>query len=231
MNLFVLKYCLLVGAILTSTALVGGPLNPQKLFSSQSSSVPDGTDISADSVYQFGSDIFYKEVNKPGNEYMKQSVEGYNQALVPNQQIQQQYSDRWALGVADFESGYVGANQALVDLGAIRALSNATQENAVCQEFHTATANLENAENYFTSAKASSTASSADGFTISMVIERVDPIRQDSEDAEEACFQAALASRNGNVTAFSDGITTAKADVKDMNRIYPELKVLSNDFT
>ena len=231
MNLFVLKYCLLVGAILTSTALVGGPLNPQKLFSSQSSSTPDGTQITADSVYQFGSDVFYKELDKPGNEYMKAGVEGYSKDLVPTQQLETQYNDQWSQGVASFESGFQGASQAYYELAGVPTMTSTKEKDAVCNEFHTANAELQTAEDHFTAAKASSTVSSADGFTIGMVLARVDPIKQSSEDAEISCMKAILADRDNDKTEFTTDLTTVGADVKEMNRIYPELKVLSNDFT
>ena len=70
MNLFILKYFLLIGGILASTALVAGPLNPQTILSNSSSN----GNLSADSVYQFGSEVFYKELDKPGNEYLKSGV-------------------------------------------------------------------------------------------------------------------------------------------------------------
>ncbi len=53
MNLIVIKYCLLIGAILASTSVVAGPLNPQHLFSD-----PEDAEITADAIYQFGSDVY-----------------------------------------------------------------------------------------------------------------------------------------------------------------------------
>ena len=112
MNLFILKYCLLIGGILTSTALVAGPLNPQIILSNQNPTVG----LSADSIYQFGSDVFYKELNKTGNEYMKSAVAGYATNLVQTDNQTQQYDDLWAQGVSAFKSGYNGCINAYLDL-------------------------------------------------------------------------------------------------------------------
>ena len=104
MNLFVLKYILLIGGILTSTALVARPINPQTIMAN--SSADNG--ISADSIYQFGSDVFYKELDEPGNEYLKAGVSGYATNLVQTDNQVEQYDNQWAQGVAAFKSGYNG---------------------------------------------------------------------------------------------------------------------------
>jgi len=230
MNFFVLKYCLLVGAVLTSAALVSGPLNPQTILSPSSNSSADGQ-ISADAVYQFGSNVFYNELNKPGNEYMKNSVAGYSQNLVPTDQQNQQFSDLWTQGVAAFEAGYQGTTTAYFTLAGVPAMTANTQKNAVCDQFQAANQDLQESEDLFTSAKASSSPSSANGFEIGMILARVDPIRQDSEDAELSCMKAVLADENSDPNGFKTDLENVGSDIKDMNRIYPELKVLSNDFT
>jgi len=227
MNLFILKYCLLIGGILTSTALVAGPLNPQTILSKQS----ETGSLSADSIYQFGSDVFYKELNKPGNEYMKSAVAGYATNLVQTDNQTQQYDDLWAQGVSAFKSGYNGCINAYLDLAAVPELHSAKQKDAVCDEFRLANDDLKKSENYFTGAKASSTASSVEGFEVGMVIERVEPIQQHAEDAEIGCMKAVLADQEGNASEFENNLRASGADIAEMKRIYPELGVLSNDFS
>jgi hypothetical protein len=227
MNLFVLKYCLLIGGILTSTALVAGPLNPQTILSNQNETIS----LSADSIYQFGSDVFYKELNKPGNEYMKSAVAGYATNLVQTDNQTQKYDDLWAQGVSAFKSGYNGCINAYLDLAEVPELDSVNQKDAVCDEFRLANDDLKQSEEYFTGAKASSTASSVQGFEVGMVLERVDPIQQHAEDAEMVCMKAVLADQEGNTTEFQNDLRASGADIAEMKRIYPELGVLSNDFS
>jgi hypothetical protein len=230
MNFFVLKYCLLIGAILTSTAVVAGPLNPQKIFSNSSSSLEDSGQISADSLYQFGSSVFYKEIAKPGNEYLNNSVAGYSQNLIQTNDEEQQYSDLWPQGVAVFKAGYQDTTDAYFQLAAVPDMQSTTQQNEVCDKFQLASEEIQESESIFTSAKGSSSLSSANGFTIGMVLARVDPIRQQSENAQQSCMKAVLADQNGDSKGFLTNFQDVETDVKEMNRIYPELKVLSNDF-
>jgi len=229
MNLFIIKYCLLIGGILASTALVAGPLNPQKIFSSDQGT-GDAGNISADAVYQLGSDVFYKELDKPGNEYMKNGVAGYATNLVPTDAQAQQYTSQWALGVTAFKSGYNGCIDAYIELAGVPAMSSSKERTAVCNDFKFANDNLKKSEDYFTIAKASSTASSAQGFEVGMVLERVGSIHQDAEDAEIGCMKAVLANQAGNASEFESNLRATGADISDMKRIYPELGVLSNDF-
>src|SRR5512145_564341 len=114
MNLVVVKYCLLIGAILVSTSAVTGPLNPQHLFGD-----PAQDELTADSVYQFGSDVFYKEIDKPGNEYLQTSVQGYSRALVPTDEMEEKFKERWSEGVRLFRSGYAGCLGSAVELAAV----------------------------------------------------------------------------------------------------------------
>src|SRR5208337_4700352 len=111
MNLLIIKYSLLIGAILASTAVVAGPLNPQKLFAD-----PDNAQLTADSFYQFGSDVFYKELDKPGNEYMKSSVSGYSQSLIATDDMENTFQERWSNGVTVFEFGYSDCTTAFYEL-------------------------------------------------------------------------------------------------------------------
>ena len=89
---------------------------------------------------------------------------------------------------------------------------------------------LVKAIDYFTLAKSSSTASSAHGFEIGMILERAGPIQQDAEDAEIGCMKAVLADQAGNSSEFENELHATGADISDMKRIYPELGVLSSDF-
>jgi hypothetical protein len=226
MNLFVLKYCLLIGAILTSAVVVAGPLNPQTLLSSNNA---DGQ-VSADSVYQLGSDVLYRELDKPGNEYMKSGVAGYSHNLVQTENQSQQYDDQWAKGVSSFKSGYNGCIDAYFELTAVPEMSSPQQKAAVCDKFRVANDELKKSEDYFTAAKSSSTASSAHGFAVGMVLTRVEPIRQQAEDAKITCMKAVLSDRDGDSAEFEKNLLAGGTNIKEMKRIYPELGVLSNDF-
>jgi hypothetical protein len=226
MNLFVLKYCLLIGGILASTALVAGPLNPQTIMSNGSA---DGS-VSADSIYQFGSDVFYKELDKPGNEYLKSGVSGYATNLVQTDNQTGRYNDQWAQGVSAFKAGYNGCTEAYFELVGVPSMSSLQQKTAVCDKFKIANDDLKKSEDYFTSAKASSTASSAQGFEVGMVLARIGPIQQNAEDAEIGCMKAVLANQAGDTNGFGTSLRTVGTDIAEMKRIYPELGVLSNDF-
>ena len=229
MNLFILKYCLLIGGILASTALVAGPLNPQVIFSSQQGGEDTGN-VSADAIYQFGSDVFYREINKPGNEYLKAGVSGYATNFVPTDAQAQQYSDQWVQGVSAFKDGYNGCIDAYFTLPEIPALTTIQEKTAICDNFKLSNEKLAKAIDYFTLAKSSSTASSAHGFEVGMVLERAGPIQQDAEDAEIGCMKAVLADQAGNASEFENELRATGADIADMKRIYPELGVLSSDF-
>jgi hypothetical protein len=225
MNLVTIKYVLLIGAILTSTAVVAGPLNPQKLFSD-----PKQGELAADSIYQFGSDVFYKEVDKPGNEYMKSSVAGYSPELLQTGTMEEKFRDRWSRGVGLFLSGYKGCNEAFYELPGIPTMTGAPEKLAVCTKFHTSRAEMQQSLDYFTAAKASATPGSSQGFTIGMVIPRIEKINTEAEDTEIACMQAVLADRDNKPGDFSDNLKTAQGHIREMNRIFPELTVVSDDF-
>ena len=68
------------------------------------------------------------------------------------------------------------------------------------------------------------------GFTIGMVIPRIENINSEAEDAEIACMQAVLADRNNNPGEFSLNLKQAGTHIREMQRIYPELAVVSDDF-
>jgi len=225
MNLIVIKYFLLIGAVLASTAVVTGPMNPQTFFTD-----PGNGNISADSVYQFGSDTFYKEIDKPGNEYMKTSVEGYSPALIPTDRMEQNFQDQWVVGVGRFKSGYSGSTGAVFELAALPQMTDQNEKVAVCTKLHISRSEIIGSIDNFTAAKASATPGSSHGFTIGMVIPRIEQINSEAEDEEIACMQAVLADRNHNPAEFSRNLESADSHVREMRRIYPELGVLSDDF-
>ena len=226
MNLVVIKYCLLIGAILASTAIVAGPLNPQKLFSD-----PTKGEVTADSIYQFGSDAFYKEVDKPGNEYMQSSVEGYSRALLPTDEMAKKFGERWSKGVSLFLSGYKGCNEAVFELAAVPDMTSTTEKVAVCTKFRTSRGQMQQSLDYFQAAKGSATPGSSQGFTIGMVIPRINQINSEAEEAEIACMQAVLADRNNDAKEFSAKVKSVDSHIREMRRIFPELGVVSHDFS
>ncbi len=225
MNLVVVKYCLLIGAMIASTAVVAGPLNPQAMFND-----PKNGQMATDSIYQFGSDAFYKEINKTGNEYMKSSVEGYSQALIPTDQMEETFQERWSKGVNLFQSGYNGCTEAYYELPGVPEMTSTQEKVAVCTKFHTSRQEMLQSLDYFTAAKASATPGSSDGFTIGMVIPRIEDINSKAENAEISCLQAVLADRNKDQAGFSSNLKDTGSHIREMQRIYPELSVLSNDF-
>jgi hypothetical protein len=228
MNLFVIKYAILIGAILTSTALVAGPLNPQEMFSSDSTT--NSSQITADAIYQFGSDTLYKEIDRPGNEYMKANLQGYSKELVPTEQLAQDFATNWAGAVSLYTTGYQECTDAFIQMAGILQMDNPDEKKAVCDRFRQGKEDLRSSEQYFQAAKASSTAGSSSGFTIGMVIPRVDAISSGAEDEEMDCMKAVLADRNGDEEGFRQDLTDAKQSLADMKRLNAELKVLSDDF-
>jgi hypothetical protein len=225
MNLIVVKYCLLIAAVIASTAVVAGPLNPQTLLSD-----PKNGQLAADSIYQFGSDAFYKEINKTGNEYMKSSVEGYSQALIPTDQMEETFQERWSKGVALFKDGYNGCAEAYYKMPGVPEMTGEPEKVAVCSKFRDSRQEMLQSLDYFTAAKASATPGSPEGFTIGMVIPRIEDINNEAENAEISCMQAVLAARNNDQDGFTRNLKEAGTHIREMQRIYPELAVLSNDF-
>jgi hypothetical protein len=225
MNLIALKYCLLIGAILSCTAVVAGPLNPQAVFHDS-----EDVKMTADLVYQFGSDVFYKEINKEGNEYMQKSVEGYSHALIPTDEMEQKFSDRWRKGVSLFLSGYRGTTWSYFELAGVPKMTTIQEKKAVCTKFRTSREEMLQSLDYFAAAKSSATPGSMQGFTIGMAIPRIESISSEAEDAEIACMRAVLADRENNPAAFSRYLKEANDHIREMKRIFPELSVVSDDF-
>jgi hypothetical protein len=225
MNLIIIKYGLLIGAILASAAVVTGPMNPQKLFSD-----PENGQVAADSIYQFGSDVFYKELDKPGNEYMKTSVAGYSQSLLPTEEMQNTFQERWTRGITLFGEGYSDCTTAFYELLGVPELPTAQQKAEVCKKFSRADTEFGQSLAYFAAAKASATPGSAQGFTIGMVIPRVEQIRYEGQEAETSCRLAVLADTSEDPTGFSVNVKDTQTHIKEMQSIYPEMKAVSNDF-
>jgi hypothetical protein len=225
MNFVIIKYCLLIGAILASTAVVAGPINPQKMFSD-----PNEGEVAADSIYQFGSDVFYKEINKPGNEYMKTSVEGYSKALIPTDAMEENFQNQSGKGVRLFLSGYRGCNEAYLELAGVPQMTDKKEKSAVCTKLRTSRNEMVQSLDYFSAAKASATPGSSQGFFIGMVIPRIEQIESKAEDAEISCMQAVLADRENNPEAFSKYFKETDRNIREMKRIFPELAVVSDDF-
>ena len=225
MNLIVIKYCLLIGAILATTAVVAGPLNPQTMVSDS-----DDVKLTADSIYQFGSDVFYKEINQTGNEYMQNSVEGYSKALIPTDEMEERFQQRWSKGVNLFLSGYGGSIGTFYELAGVPEMTGAKEKTAVCTKFRTSREEMVQSLDYFGAAKASATPGSSHGFFIGMAIPRIKQITSEAEDAEIACMQAVLADRENNPAAFSRYLKETDSHIREMKRIFPELAVVSDDF-
>jgi hypothetical protein len=225
MNLIIIKYCLLIGAILASTAVVAGPLNPQAVFSDS-----EEVNVKADSIYQFGSDVFYKEINKTGNEYMQESVEGYSKALLPTDELEEKFNERWSKGVGLFLSGYHGSTESFFELAGVPDMTGIKEKTAVCTKFRTSRNEMLQSLEYFAAAKASATPGSSHGFTIGMVIPRIKAISNEAEDAEITCMRAVLADRDKNTADFSRYLKETDSHIREMKRIFPELGVVSDDF-
>ena len=227
MNFFVLKYMILLAAILGSTVVISGPLNPDTVLAAPGT---NNGSFSANSIYQFGSDVFYRELDKPGNEYMKAGVEGYSHNLVPSDSDEVQFDTNWNEGVATFKSGYNTCMDAYLHLAAVPTMSGPTEKNAVWEQFHSGTESIAQSKDYFDAAKSYSSATTASGFTVGMVQPDIDQIQQDAEDAEISAMRAILSDRDHDQDGFSSNLKDTGTAISDMKRLYPELKALSDDF-
>jgi len=226
MKLLALKYCILIGAILTSAGLVAGPLGPEKIVTTTA----EGEQVSADLIYQFGSDAFYKEVSKPGNEYMQSSLEGYSRDLVVSDTQNRVFQNQWDLGITAFKSGYHGCTEAFFQLAMVPEMRSNAEKTAVCTKFRIAHENLLKSQDYFTSAKSSTAPTVSTGFTIGLVLPKIDQIARSGQNAEISCMKAILADRDNDSRAFQNELEATGQAVHEMKRVYAELKVLSNDF-
>ena len=227
MNLIVLKYGIFIGALLATTLYVSPALNPLSAPSGNQNS----SEIDAQSIFAFGSQVFYKQVSQPGNEYMQTGVEGYSRNLVPTDADNQNYSTSWQAGVADFVTGYNRCTSALFDLASVPTMQTAKEKMAVCDEFAQGESEMSRGQDEFTLAKASASPATDSGFTIAMVLERTGEIIGSSDDANTACMKAVVADHNHDSAGFAESLKATQRAVQEMQRVYPELKVLSSDFT
>jgi len=225
MNLFLLKYMIMIAGILGTTAMVAGPV--QNIVVGQGMT---GDNVSADAVYQFGSGLFYKEVAKPGNEYMRSSVEGYSENLIQGDNDTASFSARWQEGVGVFKTGYAECSDAYLQLTEVPMIRDQAGKNAAWEKMHAGKDDIARSADLFTAAKSYASPGSSIGFTIGMVLPRIGEIETDAEDAELASMEATLADRDHNATGFDEHLREVGAAIGDMKRIYPELKVLSDDF-
>lgn len=212
--------------MLTTTAFVGADLH-----TSSSSAAGTTNGLDAQSIFAFGSQIFYKEAAQPGNEYVQAGVSGYSHDLVSTSTEDQTYATAWQAGVSTFISGYTKSTEALLDLLTVPTLKTNAEKMAACDKFSSGEEEINQSESYFLAAKASASPATASGFTIAMVLERVDEILASSDAADQSCMKAVLADHNHNPEEFSRNLKDVENSVQEMRRIYPELQVLSNDFT
>ena len=217
MNAFILKFCILIGAMLTTTAFVGADIH-----TSSSSAAGTTGGLDAQSIFAFGSQVFYKEVAQPGNEYVQAGVSGYSHDLVTTNAEDQTYATAWQAGVSTFLSGYTKSTGALVDLATVPGLKTNAEKMAVCDEFSTGEEEINQSESYFLAANGSASPATASGFTIAMVLERVDEILASSDAADQSCMKAVLADHNHNPGEFSRNLKDTENAVQEMRRIYPE---------
>ncbi|HVP24406.1 MAG TPA: hypothetical protein VMS81_00305 [Methanomicrobiales archaeon] len=224
MNNFLLKNVILIAGILGTTAMVAGPV--QNAISGGSAD-----NISADSIYQFGSGLFYKEISKPGNEYMQSSVEGYSTNLIQSDQETANFNARWQEGVSTFKAGYADCMDAYLMLATVPSIPDQAGKNAPWELMRTGKENIARSADLLTAAKSHASPGSSDGFTIGMVLPRIDEIEQNAVDAELASMKATLADRDHDQAGFDEHLKEAGNAIKEMKRIYPELTVLSSDFS
>ncbi len=226
MNLFLLKNIILIAGILGTTAVVSGPVHD---------AITGGTggsmgNISADSIYQFGSGLFYKEISKPGNEYMCSSVEGYSTNLIQGDQSTANFNADWQEGVSVFKTGYAECTDAYIMLSEVPTIQDPSGKNAAWEKMRAGREDIAKADQILVEAKTFASPGSSLGFTIGMVLPRIDEIETSAEDAELASIQATIADRSHDEAGFETHLKEAGAAIDEMKRVYPELQVLSSDF-
>ena len=226
MNFFLLKYLIMIAGILGTTAMVAGPVQNAIM----GGAVGSGDNISADSIYQFGSGVFYKEISKPGNEYMQSSVAGYSSNLIQTDNDTANFNAYWQQGVTTFKTGYAECNDAYLMLPEVPAIQDQAGKNAPWEKMHAGTEDIAKSADLFTAAKLYASPGSSIGFTIGMVLPRIDEIGTNAEDAELASMEATLADQDHNETGFEEHLKEVGTAIGEMKRIYPELQVLSGDF-
>jgi len=226
MNLLYIKYLIFIAGILGTTMIVSTPLTPYALTSPPHH---EG-EITAESMIQFGSETFYSELEKPGNEYLRQGVAGYSRDLLPTKEQEQKFNSAWKSGIISFKAGYTGCIEAFYLLLTIPQMKSRQEKTKVCDRFRQAKDDLRDSITAFTAAKASVSPASSLGFTIGMVLPRISAIEMQSEDAEISCIKAVIADRDNDGTGFEQNMRDVESSIREMRRLYPELKALNNDF-
>jgi len=226
MNFLMIKYLICIAGIVGTTMIVSTPLTPYALTSQLH---PDG-EITSESMIQLGSETFYAELGKPGNEYLKEGVAGYSRDLLPTKEQEQKFNSAWKSGISSFKAGYTGCTEAFYHLLAVPDMQDRRENNNVCDQFRQAKDDLRAAIIAFTAAKASVSPASSLGFTIGMVLPRISAIEIQSEEAEISCMKAVLADRDNDGAGFVQNMRDVEGNIREMRRLYPELKALNNDF-
>jgi hypothetical protein len=226
MNYFILKNCILIAGILGTTAMAAGPVGQMVLGGSQD----PGGGMTAESVYRFGSGVFYQEIGKPGNEYMQSSVEGYSKTLIQDEGDTAGFNARWQEGVATFRAGYADCNDAYLMLATVPYATDEAGKNAPWKRMRAGREGIARSEQLFTAAKSHASAGSSLGFTIGMVLPRIEAMKSEAGEAELASIQATLADRNHDTAGFHEHLKETGDAIREMKRLYPELRVLSHDF-
>ena len=232
MNVFLLKNILLIAGILGTTAVVPGPVHDALLGSPGESAdnISAVGNITADSIYQLGSNLFYKEINKPGNEYLCVSVEGYSENLVQDDESTASFNARWQEGVTTFKAGYTGCMDAYLMLTEVPDIRDQAGKNTAWEKMRSGREDISRSVDLFAAAKSHASPGSSPGFTIGLVLPRIEEMKTDAENAELASIQATLADKDHDEAGFNMHLKEVGAAVNDMKRMYPELQVLSKDF-
>lgn len=226
MNVFSLKYLIIIAGIIGTTAIVSSPLTPYTLTGQPGYN----SEVSAGSMIQFGSETFYSELEKPGNEYLKEGVEGYSRDLLPTKEQEQRFNSAWASGIASFHTGYNGCTAAFYVLLTVPEMQDRKEKNKVCDRFRQAKDDVRAAAAAFTTAKGSVSPASSQGFLIGMVLPRVTDVWKQAEEAEISCMKAVLADRDSDTAGFTENVHNVENNIREMRRIYPELKALDSGF-
>ena len=63
-----------------------------------------------------------------------------------------------------------------------------------------------------------------------MVLPRVRAIESQAEDSEISCMKAVLANQDNDKAGFEQNVRDLENRIREMRRMYPELKALNSDF-
>jgi hypothetical protein len=181
-------------------------------------------------MIQFGTDTFYAELEKPGNEYLRQEVTGYSRDLLPTKEQEQKFNSAYKSGISSFRAGYSQCIEAFYNLLTVPDMQGGKEKIKVCDQFRQGKDDMHDAILAFTAAKASVSPASSQGFTIGMVLPRVSAIESQAEDSEISCMKAVLANQDNDKAGFEQNVRDLENRIREMRRMYPELKALNSDF-